>query len=119
MSSNQKYLSKVFCLGCYTPEAKLFILLLYYVVLGAVGILSFASNTLFADSTFKTIENYLKCSTAGYKPECDVYKENIEEITRPSFYLALLAYLMSCTTNLGNLIYTLQINDIKKLLSAF
>ena len=88
-------------------------------MLGAVSILSFASNTLVADSTFENIENYLKCSTAGYKPECDVYKENIEEVTRPSFYLALLAYSMSCTINLGNLTYTLQINDIKKIIKCF
>ena len=56
---------------------------------------------------------------AGYKPECETYKENIEEITRPSFYLALLAYLVACTNNLGNLIYTLQIDDIRKIIKYF
>ena len=88
-------------------------------MLSAISTLSFASNTISADSTYKNIENYLKCSTAGYKPECDVYKENIEEVTRPSFYLALLTYSISCTINLGNLIYTLQINDIKKIIKRF
>ena len=88
-------------------------------MLGAVSILSFGSNALVADATFKNVENYLKCSLGGYKPECDVYKQNIEEVTRPSYYLALLAYLISCTVNLGNLTYTLQFNDIKKIIKCF
>ena len=88
-------------------------------MLGAVSILSFGSNALVADSTFMNVENYLKCSLAGYKAECDAYKENIEDITQPSFYFALLAYLMACISNLGNLAYTLQINDIKKTIKCF
>ena len=107
-SNNQIVLSKIFCIGYSTPDAKLFILFLYYVLLLFVIILSFTSSAQIVDSTFKNI--------AGYKPECDVYKEKIEDITRPSFYISLLNYAISSSINLAHLTYTLQINDIIKCL---
>ena len=106
-------LSKLFCIGFSTPETKLFILFLYYILLFLVILTYLTVNTQAVDSTFENLRNYLKCSIAGYKPECDVYKENIKEITRPSYYLDLLTYMMACTINLSNLTYTLQIYDIK------
>ena len=45
--------------------------------------------------------------------QCYMYKENIEEITRPSYYLDLLSYMMTSAINLANLTYTIQIHDVK------
>ena len=66
-----------------------------------------------ADATFQNLEDYFMCSIVGYKPECDVYKEKIEEITRPSYYLDLFSYMITSAINLANLMYTLQIHDVK------
>lgn len=106
-------LSKLFCIGFSTPEAKLFILFWYYILVFLVNLTYFTVSAQAANSMFENLVDYLKCSVAGYKPECDVYKENIEEITRPSYYLDLLTYMMASTINLSSLTYTLQICDIK------
>ena len=106
-------LSKLFCIGFSTPEAKLFILFWYYILVFIVVLTYLTASTQTANSTFENLEDYLKCSIAGYNPECDVYKENIKEITQPNYYLDLLTYMMACTINLSSLTYTLQICDIK------
>ena len=65
------------------------------------------------DSTFESLEDYLECSLGGYKPECDIYKENLENITQPSYYLDLLTIMMSCLINVAHLIYAIQFYDVK------
>ena len=72
-----------------------------------------------ADATFQNLEDYFRCSIVGYRPECDVYKENIEEITRPSYYLDLLSYMMTSAINLANLTYTIQIHGVKLFIQKF
>ena len=106
-------LSSLFCIGFSTPETKLFILFWYYVSVFLL-ILSFCSVKIqTVDPTFENLEAYFRCSIAGYKPECDVYKEKIEDVSQSSYYLDLLTYLMACTINVSNLTYSLQFCDIK------
>ena len=66
-----------------------------------------------ADPTFENLEAYFRCSIAGYKSKCDVYKEKIEDVSQSSYYFNLLAYLTACTINISNLTYSLQFYDIK------
>ena len=107
-------LSSLFCIGFSTPETKLFILFWYYITI-LLLILTFCSVKIQAvDPTFENLEAYFWCSIAGYKPECDVYKEKIEDVSQSSYYyLDLLSYLTACTINVSNLTYSLQFYDIK------
>ena len=97
----------------------MFILFWYYVLVFLVILTYLTASTQAVNSMFENLEDYLRCSIAGYKPECDVYRENIKEITRPSYYLDLLTYIMTSTINLSSLTYTLQIYDIKLFIKKY
>ena len=114
MESNKPTtLSSLFCIGFSTPETKLFILFWYYISVFLV-ILTFCTVKIQAvNSTFENLEAYFRCSLAGYKPECDVYKEKAEDVSQSTYFLDILTYLMACTLNVSNLTYSLQFYDIK------
>ena len=63
--------------------------------------------------TFENLEAYFRCSLAGYKPECDDYKEKAEDVSQSTYFLDILTYSMVCTLNVSNLTYSLQFYDIK------
>ena len=106
---------KVLCTGFSTPEKKLFILFWYYTIALIVLLAYLALQLLTGDSTIEQVQNYVSCSIGGYAPECDIYKEKIENITWPNYYLDLAHTLLLCSIFLSNLTYVLQIKDIKKL----
>ena len=68
------------------------------------------------DSTVGTLETYFRCSIAGDKPECDVYKEELADDYQLPHYFALLTHIMITAIDLGNLIYALHIHDIKMMI---
>ena len=112
-SKQSSTLSKLFCIGFATPEAKLLILFCCYSSMLLVLLTYVTINLQIFDSTVEVLETYFRCSIAGNKPECDVYKEELADNYQLSYYFAFLTYIMITAVNLGNLIYALHIHDIK------
>ena len=108
---------KVLCTGFSSPEKKLFILFWYYTLVLIVLLTYFMVKLLTADSANEQLQNYVSCSIGGYKPDCDIYRKKIENITWPRYYLFFASMLILCCITLTNLTYVLQIIDIKKLFS--
>lgn len=106
-------LLKLLCIGFSTPEAKLFILFWYYVLVVVVLLTHFTIFLYNAESMTANLENYFTCIALG-NPNCEVHRERTDDMTRPSFYLDLAATMLLCSINLSNLMYVLQFYDIKK-----
>ena len=64
-------------------------------------------------SVVEILETYFTCSIAGNKSECNVYKEEIEDVYQLPYYLVFFAYIMISFINLGNLTFALHIKDVK------
>ena len=105
---------KGLCDGFSSPEKKLFFLFWYYILVLIILLALLTVELQTANSTSEELQNYFACSAGGYKPECDVYRKRIESITWPSYFLDLASTLSLSFITLSNLIYVLQINDIKK-----
>ena len=104
---------KVWCIDFSSPEKKLFILLLYYTLLLLVFLTFLTVELQTAYPVSKEVRNYFSCSAAGYKPECEAFRERIESLTWPGYYLELISLSLLCSITLSNLMYILQIEDIK------
>ena len=104
---------KLLCIGFSTPEAKLFILFWYYVLVVVVLLTHFTILLYNIESISVNLQNYFTCIAVG-NPNCEVYKQKADDMAAPSFYLDLAATLLLCSINLSNLMYVLQSYDIKK-----
>ena len=98
---------KILCTGFSTPEAKLFILFWYYVLVVVVLLTHFTVFLYNIGNTSECLQNYFSCSAAA-GPNCEIFRETAENSSRPSFYLDLAATMLLCSLNLSNLMYVLQ-----------
>ena len=112
-------LLKSFWTGFSTPETKLFVLFWYYILVIFVLLAHFTDILLSANSTVEQLQNYFACSIAGYRPECDVHQDELEDVYRASYFLDLAALMLLCSITLSNLTYVLQCHDIKRFLRRF
>ena len=104
---------KLLCIGFSTPEAKLFILFWYYVLVVVVLLTHFTVLLYNIESISVNLQNYFTCIAVG-NLNCEDYKQKADDMAAPSFYLDLAATLLLCSINLSNLMYVLQSYDIKK-----
>lgn len=115
-TSNSKTLMsvmKILCVGFSTPEAKLFVLFWYYVLVVVVLLTHFTVFLYNIESITVNLQNYFACTAVG-NPNCEVHKEQADDMSTPSFYLDLAATMLLCSINLSNLVYVLQSYEIKK-----
>ena len=106
-------LMKLLCIGFSTPEAKLFILFWYYVLVVVVLLTHFTVLLYNIESISMNLQSYFTCVAVGNQ-DCEVYKERADDMATPTFYLDLAATLLLCSINLSNLMYVLQSYEIKK-----
>jgi len=109
-------LSKLFCIGFSTPEAKLFILFYCYFSLNIAFIVFLTVTLQETDSIAESLEFYFRCTIAGDKPECEIYKEGVEVAYRPIYFVLIFANVMISAFNLGNLTYALHIYGVKSII---
>lgn len=107
---------KLFYNSFSAPETKLLTLFCYYFSMLLVLLTYMTINFQTLDTTVETLETYFRCSIAGDKPECDVYKEQVEDDYQLPYYFALVTYFMISAINLGNLIYVLQVCEAKSMI---
>ena len=109
-------LSKLVCIGFSTPEAKLFILFCCYFTIH-IAFIAFLTVTIQnIDSVAESLELYFRCTIAEDKPECDIYKEEVEDAYRPIYFVLIFANVMVSAFHLGNLIYALHIYGVKSII---
>ena len=65
------------------------------------------------ESIVVNLKNYFICSAAG-KQNCEFFREQVEDIDRPSYYLDLISTLFLCFISLSNMMFVLQFCDVKK-----
>ena len=118
-STEPMTLSSLLCAGFSSPETKSFILFWYYIATFLVVVTYLTLNMQVINSASENLEDYINCSATGYKPTCEVYKENVEDITQPSYYLDLFTVIMASLMNVAHLIYTINIHDIKSVVKRF
>ena len=112
-SKNLTASSKPFCSGFLAPEAKSLVLFCCYFFMLLVLLAYTTINFQTFDSIVETLETYFRCSLAGDKPECDIYKEELEDNYQLPYYFAFVTYFMISALNLENLTYALHLHDIK------
>ena len=112
-------LSKLVCIGFSTPEAKLFILFCCYFSLHIVFIVFITVTLQEADSIAESLEFYFRCTIAGDKPECEIYKEGVEDAYRPIYFVSIFANVMISSFNLGSLTYALHIYGVKSIIKKY
>ena len=112
-------LLKSFWTGFSTPETKLFVLFWYYILVMIVLFAHFTELLLSANSTAEQLQNYFRCSIAGYRPECDIHRDKLEDVYRASYFLDLAALVLLSSITLSNLTYVLQYYYIKRFLWRF
>ena len=111
---------KSFCTGfSSTPETKLFFLFWYYIFVAVVLYAYFTVVLQQASTRADHLYEYFNCSFAGYKPECEVYKEKLNDITLAGYVLDLITTMLLCSVTLSNLVYVLQYVEVKKFLLKF
>ena len=108
---------KSICTGFSTPEKKLFCLFCYYILVVVILLAFFTAVLQQADSTSEHLHNYISCSTAGYKPVCDEYKQQLQSTSNTGYILDIFATMLLCSVNLSNLTYVLQFYTIKQFCS--
>jgi len=107
---------KSFCTGfSSTPETKLFFLFWYYILV-VVILLAYLTVVLqLASARADHLYEYFRCSIAGYKPECEAYKEKLNNALA-GYILNLISTMLLCSVTLSNLVYVLQYYKAKKFL---
>ena len=111
---------KSFCTGfSSTPETKLFFLFWYYIFVAVVLYAYFTVVLQQASTRADHLYEYFNCSFVGYKPECEVYKEKLNDVTLAGYVLDLITTMLLCSVTLSNLVYVLQYVEVKKFLLKF
>ena len=111
---------KSFCTGfSSTPETKLFFLFWYYILVVVILSAYFTVVLQQASTRADYFYEYFRCSIAGYKPECEIYREKLNDITLAGYVLDLISTMLLCSVTLSNLVYVLQYYEVKKFLLKF
>jgi len=106
---------KSICTGfSSTPETKLFFLFWYYILVVVVLLAYFTVVLQQASMRADHLFEYFRCSIAGYKPECEAYREKLEDVTLAGYILNLTSTMLLCSVTLSNLVYVLQYYKVKK-----
>ena len=95
-----------------TAERKLLIILCYYVLLVAISLTAFTVTLRRSGLYFTALLEYWRCETTGVDPENPCNRASFEEQTYPG--LTTLAYVLLWTFPAVNLIFAVNISEIKK-----
>ena len=98
------------------PETKLLILFSYYgtaiVLLLIHLVVALRSN----DTVVENVSGFTLCSVGGYRTECDIYRENLNNNLTPLLVFDLISTVFFSLVNIINLLYVLRYREIKEAL---
>jgi len=91
---------KSFCTGfSSTPETKLFFLFWYYILVVVILLAYFTVVLQQASARADHLFEYIRCSTAGYKPDCEAYREKLIDVTLAGYVLNLISTMLLCSVH--------------------
>ena len=97
-----------------TPERKLMILFSYYAFSATMILIHLVINLRSTDNTVQNVTSYTLCSTGGYREECNVHRENLNNGLIVSVIFDFIATLFLSLGNIVNLFYVIPVNIIRK-----
>ena len=103
------------CANYSTPEAKLMIASLFYVTTNLLILIALAVTLRGINTTLENVTRIALCVAGGDQPECDKYREQLNQHLLPVLVFDLLATSFIALINIVNLLFVLQYKDIKLL----
>ena len=97
-----------------TLEFKLWILFLYYWIAILVQLISIAVSLQKTDAINKYLGDYILCSLGGYRDECRVYNEQLQDETLLPLVVNYIATVLLSFTHLINLFFEIPFANAKK-----
>ena len=95
-----------------SAERRLLIVVVYYVLLAAIALTAFTLNARYLPQEAAAILSYFSCEQGGYNPKAPCSRSGFEGLANPG--LSTLAYILVALFPIVNLVYTLNIEEIKK-----
>lgn len=102
--------------GFRTSEFKLWILFLYYWIIILSRLNFIAVSLRNTDNTNKYLDDYIFCSLGGYKDECRVYEEQLQEETVALLVMSYISTVLLSFVHLINLFFVIPFSDAKETL---
>ena len=111
--------SSMLCVECSTPQAKLMIVSLFYVATSLLILVALAVTLRGINTTLDNVTRVTLCVAGGDQPECDRYRERLNQHLLPVLVFDLLSTFCVALINIVNLVFVLQYKDIKKFTTKF
>ncbi|XP_065911465.1 uncharacterized protein [Dysidea avara] len=114
-TTSYKEKTSMACANYSTPEAKLMIASLFYVTTNLLILIALAVTLRGINTTLENVTRIALCVAGGDQPECDKYREQLNQHLLPVLVFDLLATSFIALINIVNLLFVLQYKDIKLL----
>ena len=101
------------CANYSTPEAKLMIVSLFYVATSLLILVALAVTLRGINTTLDNVTRVTLCVAGGDQPECDRYRERLNQHLLPVLVFDLLSTFCVALINIVNLLFVLQYKDLK------
>ena len=99
-----------------TSEFKLWILFWYYWIAILTRLIFTALSLRSSDNINKYLDEYLFCSLGGYRDECRVYENQLQEETVPLLIMSYISFMLISFAHFINLFFVIQFSDAKETL---
>jgi len=106
---------KTSCVEYSTPEAKLIILSLFYVITNLVILIALVVTLQSINTALEIVTRVSLCAAGGDRPECDNYFKRLNNHLLPVFIFDLISTTFIALINVVNLLFVVQYQDFKKL----
>ena len=107
--------SSTLCAKYSTPEAKLMIASLFYLATNLLILVALAVTLRGINTKIDSVTRVALCVAGGDQPECDEYREQLNQHLLPVLVFDLLSTFFIALINMVNLLFVLQYRDVKKL----
>ena len=113
-SATNETLLKIVFSGLKTfPEFKLWVLFIYYWIAILTRFIFNAILLRDTDCVNQHLNDYIFCSFGGYRDECRVFLEQLQEETVDWLVIDCISTLLISFLNLFNLFFVIQFSDVK------
>ena len=112
-TNETRKLLKLMFTGLKTSEFKLWVLFLYYWMALLARFIFIAILLQNMDHINKQLTDYTFCSLGGYRDECRVFQEQLQEEAAVWLVVDCISILLISLVNLFNLFFVIQFSDAK------
>jgi len=105
-----------FCMGYSAVEVKLLLLFCYYAINFLVYLTALVVYLYVLNKYGVSFFDYQVCSAGGFKEECEVHREKIEDLYIPSTVMSMLSVILFSVINFCHLMYVIHYQSARKTL---